>query len=155
MTPPENNPNHLIDLEYLASLGMAPFYDVGVTTGSALRVLQREEIPEPTEVIKRSTGLLKIAGIHKHPDVLAIAQMLLHEPYAAEECFEIGESKEGRIKIDFTEEMHIMLGALSIGQGCPIGRIASPTNPDSRLLTDYWTRLVDYLIPDNATVLEG
>jgi len=145
---------HLTDPDdetgYLASIGAAPFYDTAIVSGGAFNFLEEQHITEPAaDVIKRSLGLLAISGVYK--GLSKVAFDYLGSPYAATEHFRLVPGTE-ETKLAFNEETGAMLRRLQVSdRGCPSGRIASPEKPDTTVLQQAWHRLVDYLVPSDAT----
>jgi hypothetical protein len=141
----------LSDPKYLASLGGAPFFDVGVVSGGALKLLKERGVEEnPADVIARSTGLLAIAGIHKGYTEELIN--FLGVPYANVDYLEISKTSEG-VKVKFNDVAKSALEKCRVlGRGCPASRIPSADATKKSLLHEYWESIVHYLVPADATV---
>lgn len=135
---------------YLASIGAAPFYDAGVVSGGALNFLREQGVADPpAEVIKRSTGLLALAGVYKSLSKVAFEYLGL--PYAATTHYRLVRDAP-ETTLAFSEETATMLSRFRIGnRGCPSGGIDAPEQPGTSMLQYAWHRLVDYLVPEDAT----
>jgi hypothetical protein len=134
--------------DYLASLGAAPFFDTRVVAGGALKFIRETGIDEePSKVIGRSLGLLAVAGIHKEQTDRAMNVLGL--PYADSFNF-VGKSGGQEIKFSRIAFENLKR-SYEPGRGCPAGRIALAGASNSNLLQQYWSRIVDYLIPADAT----
>jgi hypothetical protein len=139
--------------EYLGSLGAAPFFDTRFVVGGAFRMLKAREIEDPKEVISRSSGLLVIAGVYKDPEIGKVVHSYLGLPYAKSEHYVLIDKEEG-MEVAFADQAQLILETLHVeGRGCPAGKIKSPDNSPNRLLSDYWGKIVDFLIPAEATAL--
>jgi hypothetical protein len=138
------------ETKYLASIGGAPFYDTALVSGGSLNFLKQQHIAEPAaDVIKRSSGLLAISGVYK--GLSRVAFDYLGSPYASPEHFRL-VPRVDKTKLAFSEEASAMLQRLQVrDRGCPSARIASSEVPNSTVLQDAWHRLVDYLVPADAT----
>jgi hypothetical protein len=137
--------------EYTGSLGAAPFFDARVVGGGAYRFLKSQGVENPIRIVKNSHNLLLIAGVYKDPEFTKLVHKALGSPYTDPENFELAEGTTDT-EVRFTPSAAGLLKGLRInGRGCPAGKIKSPAAAD-RLLTTYWDRIIDFLIPEGATV---
>ncbi len=140
------------DTKYISALCLAPFFDTSVVAGGALGFLQRREMAgqNPAEVIGRSRGLLMIAGVEK--GLSGKAFDYLGAPYAGDAHYTLDE-RQDEPAVTFTAETRDYLHSLMTeDSGCPTGRLAEFGRPDVSLLQASWERLVNYLVPPDATV---
>lgn len=144
--------NEVFETEHMASLGGAPFFDTRLIAGGAYRMLEDNNVLDPVRVIQRSTGLLKVAKVFKHREVTGKFHEAIGLPYARADIFELHEDGD-EVTLTFTPEISELIESLHVpGRGCPVGRITSPESGDM-LLKDYWTDIVAYLLPEDATLL--
>jgi len=74
-------------------------------------------------------------------------------PYAAPRFYRAERKKTGW-ELWFTPETEEAL-KLYIGRGCPAGQIAISGVYGRNLLQEYWGRITEYLIPEDATAEEN
>ena len=143
----------LSDHNYMKSLVQAPLSDTSAVSGGALRLLQREGFETtPAEVIRRSSGLLAVSGIHKAHHHKA--EKFLGDPYTRRHLLLV-EGEKGKERVNFTQNARNILGTFYVeGRGCPAGRIENPSTGNN-LLTGYWTQIVDFMVPEGATAVAG
>ncbi|HSW37316.1 MAG TPA: hypothetical protein VLG37_03025 [Candidatus Saccharimonadales bacterium] len=134
----------------LNSLGRAPFFDVGWVSGGAVRVLRNEGLTGSlSPLIVRSTGLLAISGVHK-TNTEGVSEYL-GLPYVQKKHLELAGEGENT-KIRFTEPVRDFLKRQEVdGRGCPAARVHVPGQPERTVLEEYWSRIVNYLVPPDAT----
>jgi len=139
-----------IGKKYLGILGGAPFADTRVVAGGAFKLLTQASWLEddPIEIIKRSRGLLVVSQIDKQKAKLA--EQFLGVPYAEGVHF-MGKKGEMGLELTFTDSTREAIRLLFRGSGCPAGRIALAGANGSTLLQQYWEKIVDYLLPADAT----
>lgn len=135
--------------EYLSSIGMAPFFDVGVVAGGGLHLLQEHDLAKDAPaILQRSLGLLAVARLRKDETTTAFTYLGL--PYVDSRFLRLENADDpASTEVNFTDEAHSYLKSL-YGRGCPTGRMAS--DEAHNLLTEYWRKTIAYLVPDNATV---
>lgn len=136
----------------VGSLAATPFGDVRMAAGGALRFLAETnpqvEDSELKAVIKRSKGLLAIAGINA--DHLDEADHYLGLPYIHSRRLR-SKGIGNDFRVGFNQRTQDMLQRFQVkGRGCPAQHIQN-LDMSGALLADYWERLVDYLIVPGAT----
>lgn len=145
---PETGLPTVTSARYLGVLGGAPFADTRIVAGGALKLLKMGNIKQPAEVIKWSRDLSSVSMIDKGKAKLV--EQFLGTPYANIDHFK-GRKTEKGLELAFTESTREALKLLR-GIGCPAGRIALAGAGGPTLLQEYWCRIVDYLLPVDATV---
>jgi hypothetical protein len=139
------------DEKYLGALGGAPFADVRQVAGGAYKFLKRAKslTESPQDIIKRSSDLLVVSGIDKAKAQLA--ENYLGLLYADLSHFWL-KQRNGQSEVVFGNSSREVIKMFhKRGGGCPAGRIALAGAGKPTLLQDYWGRIVDYLLPDDAT----
>jgi len=145
-----NSAKNLRNKEYLTNLGSAPFSDVSIVAGGALRAIrsQTELTESPANVIAGSRGLLAVSGVYKGNVQEAVRYLGI--PYATADHFMLYDDPKG-LRVGFVDETKSFLQNLYVpGRGCPAGKMRAD-NGEQSMLSEYWERLVDYLIPADAT----
>lgn len=142
------------DESYLGVLSGAPFSDVRLIAGGAFKLLKMSsDLGErPADIIKRSHDLLAVSRIFKGH--ARQAELVLGRPYARINNFWGKKTDQGMV-ITLDRSTKDILSRLSTGMGCPAGRVAITGASGPTLLHQYWDRIVDYLITDDATVEPG
>lgn len=148
ITPPQIA--HLKNLSFIALLSAAPISDSGSVAGGALLQLQESgyETSDARETIQRSKGLLSVTGIPMSfvPETLNP----LGIPYIKPSYFELTE--DDPLRLSFTDEAQEKLARFKTAQsGCPAGRITIRSAFGNTILEEYWSKIIEYLVPDTAT----
>lgn len=142
----------LMTSDYLETLGAAPFFDVATLGGGVVRAMrERAQGSDITSAIVAGKGLLMMAGFYK--GFTREVHAFLGMPYAEARHFEIGE---GTVPdINFSSATKAVLKQYVVpDRGCPAAMLPSAESGHS-LLHEYWSKLVHYLIPEDATANLG
>lgn len=147
-----NIPDYFIhkDPVYMGSISISVFGDACAIAGGAHRVLARRQYPGEIipSIIERSTGLLAISGINRRHFRKAWTE--LGNPYVLPRHLTVPENDQQEVR--FTEGARRLLQACMTEEGgCPAAKVSAPGEPSSTVLTSSWLRLVDFLIPADAT----
>jgi hypothetical protein len=82
---------------------------------------------------------------------LAVAYKRLGEPYVFTHNLVL-EQDDGVSRVKFSPEIAQLLRQYYRGEGCPMGRIKAGSGARGNALQQDWHKLIDYLVPANATV---
>lgn len=138
--------------EYFSSLSRSMFNEVSVVAGGALRALRAYgDVPNAREIISSSTDLKMLAGVKKEEMVALLER--LGTPYMREEYYDIELEGGVPVGIKLTAEARkIVHDAFGAQRGCPARGMRSSDGDFKTELDRGWHDVVNFLIPDGATV---
>jgi len=148
------------EIRYLCSLGKAAFEDAGLVIGGAMKYLQATNeagirVAErrgkwPVECIAGSLALQDISRVpNEHGNEM---RKYMGMPYALARRF----MKRPDGLLDFSAGARMRLESYhKARRGCPAHYISAPGSPYATMLQAMWAEMVDYSLPENATLREG
>lgn len=137
----------------LSSLAQAPFQDARLVNGGVLRFMALKQVNDnPVDVISRSPSLLQITAVS------GVKMPLLSNkfgmPYFSPNRFVLDELQE-EFTVRFSDETKDAIKKNSVGAlGCPARSMKNIHNGSS-LIKDYWIRLANYLVSNDAIVMNS
>lgn len=141
----------MLSITSLSSLTQAPFQDARLVQGGLFRFLELNKINDnPVDVIARSPALLQITAVS------GVKMPLLSNkfgmPYFSPKRYELDE-RQDECTVKYSAETREAIKKNSAGAlGCP-ARTMKNINSGNYLIKDYWLRLANYLISNDASVM--